>query len=369
MRCHSLLLGLSSMITSALLDLRSDTGRQLLNKIAGKYRCPAYVLAASVEDLSTPEPGNETKFAAYNPTGSLPHWSPAATWVSYAYLQEQQHSLPKDEYAKIAGRLRSAGETWGITADLDAIDGTELRLVKEAADTSEPYPVRNAQEAAAAREFLLGQLELPRGERSIACEDRIKLAGQLVDFGYIDEPLVRVSCRTGCYDAVKVAKLLTDAIADRKQAGVADDNGMSLMEKVAFALPDLSPDELQKQQPVLAVAADRMGLFDGPAELELSVNSVDPVVILSNGCVVKAAHLQDMPDELYDLFHKTTGEVSLSRRTANWAKLASKVPYDVASEFVAHMEHLGHRCEVSGVASYTGSVIDAAKLFASAEQS
>lgn len=355
------------MITTALIDLRSDTGRQLLNKIAGKYRCPAYVLAASVDDMSTPEPGNETKFAAYNPTASLPYWSPAATWVSYAYLREQQGSIPQQEYTKIAGRLRTAADHWGITADLDAIDGTEARLVKEASESAERYPVRNAKEAAAAREFLLAQLSLPRSERTISCDDRIKLAGVLVDHGCTDEPLVRASCRVGCYDSRKVAKLLRTALDNRDTSQPATPTDLAA--RLSSAVAAMPPAVLQRKQAQLAVFADEAGLFEQPAELALSVNTVDPVVVMSNGSVVKTAHLVDMPDEIYGLFRANAEEFSFTKKTADWTKLASQVPTSVADEFITHLESLGHRCEVSGIASFSGSVLDATKLFNAAQQS
>lgn len=340
-------------MSQPIIDFASDTGRQLLNRIAHKHRFPAYVLAASPDSL-TPDSSSPdwTKFAQYYPQPRLSYCNPAATWLSCAYFAEQQEQLDPVTRQKIASRLQRAAQLWDIEADVQQIHDREQQLIKQAAETEERYPLRNAAEIEAAAQFLLREFDKQASERRIGCEDRVDLAGRLVDAGCQHERVRRAACRSGCYDAAKVASKL-QAAAERSK--VADERLPQLIRLVS----QLEPQAMQQQQKTAAIIADQLGCFEEPAELAISVNTIEPVVFLANGCVVKQADLQHVSPGLMTAMARDQGASWLDHSLEARVKIASTTLASMADQLCRELvEAAGVPLEYYGRADSKIDVLD-----------
>lgn len=309
-----------------LIDFSSDSGRQLLHKIAVKYAIPNYVKTASTDSLElNSEVGSDC--AILSPTRKLPCHTKAACWLSHAYYLEQRDHIDSAILPQIERYLAKRAAFWGIEDDIKQLAIREVELIKQACESDEKLPVRTVQEAYEAKDWLLGQYtDTPEFEVPYA--ERRKLASKLIDYAdaepefmpFRDElaTLKKIASVGGCYDGSKVAKSLEDT-----------KNPIAI--KLAEGVRDLRGDDLQSFHSQLVEVTEKFAVFKVAPELILAPDQPFPVVTLSNGAVYSKASFIQLPSDIQDILQTPN---TVYANTERLAKQAGELSVDMADYLV-----------------------------------
>lgn len=323
------------MSNSPLRDFSSDSGRQLLNKLAVQYTFPEYVLSASEDDFRTE--GNAAKCAQLAPEPRLPTHTKAATWLSYASFISQRNGLAATEREKIANFLRDRADRWGIVDEIDALEAEHVARDKQAREVCEKYPVRSVVEAKAANDWLTERL---RSEHpGINAQDRIELARKIAAMTEASPEVIDAACVFGCCDGKKVAAKLRELNSKLSNA---------MIEQMAKVAEDASPVSVQTMHADMAIALD--AITDLPrSEVFLKVSTDEPVIYLTNGAVVRQS---DVPENfksaaLDSSYETQCGDMpTFDGMSADIVSTASKMSRSLADMFCDDLAAAGVRFEV-----------------------
>ena len=305
-------------------DFTTDPGLQLMHKISRSFVVPGYVADADQSDFETNE-NSVSKCAMISPEPRLPAHNRASTWYSYASFVTQKESseLEQVELDKIESYLKAAAESLGIIDDINAVDVTYAVSKVASEETTERLPVRGEAEAKVAAEAFA---EL--SDTSVT--ERVELARKISAYGFDNEYIKRSTCHYGCYDGKAVASLLR-----RTENTYAT--------KLAEMCEGLSPQEMQANHKMAAEICEAANVLGDRPEIELAVNTVDPVAFLSNGSVVKESQLTAANSNI--LVAAATGVVSLN--DSKYVKAAQDMSADLADDLVADLTAQGISVEVN----------------------
>jgi len=265
----------------AVFDFASDTGYQLFNKIAVKHALPNYVLVQNTAKLADDDSLHSC--AMLSPTPRFPTHSKAACWLSHAYYLQERDKIAAEDRERIEKFLLKKAAFWDIMDDVEMMIAREAAVIKQASEQSEAFPLRTDEEQLAAATWLLDGYRKKQAH-AVPINDRISLAGRLLDAGIESqlpandaELLWKAACRRGCYDGRLVAEKLAASVVLQPYLPAA---------KLAAVFDKLVGMAMQSQHKTAAIACDKHHVFgDAPAELELAVNTGEPVFVFPSGSV------------------------------------------------------------------------------------
>jgi hypothetical protein len=173
------------------LDQTGEPNLVTLNRYSKLYGFPEYVKKASVDEVTTPKENKPTLFA--DPVRrEFPVHSKAATYVSTMFYLNNEDQVNPKYRPMVEDRLDKCAQYWGITADIDELNGKHERLQKNAAPDSayaivfatdsgtkeRRYPLRNALEVKAAAEWFSSNL--PQLRQEFLFSDRQTIASKIL---------------------------------------------------------------------------------------------------------------------------------------------------------------------------------------------
>lgn len=290
----------------AVFDFASDTGYQLFNKIAVKHALPSYVLVQNTAKLADEDSLHSCAMLA--PTPRFPTHSKAACWLSHAYYLQERDKIAAEDRDRIERFLLKKAAFWDILPDVQAMIEREAAVIKQASEQPEAFPLRTDEEQLAAAKWLLDGYR-QKQSHAVPIRDRISLAERLVDSGVASqlpagdsELLWKAACRRGCYDGRLVAEKLAASAVLQPYLPAA---------KLAGVFDKLVGMSMQSQHKTAAIACDKHSVFgNAPAELELAVNTGEPVFVFPSGSVVTKRAMDAFRHKEEKLLRAETGRLA-----------------------------------------------------------
>ena len=293
---------------AVVVDWATDSGKQLFHAIKVKYAMPTYVSVelSKLDDDTSCKTASETlgatqasanDYAMVTPSPRFPCQTKAATWLSTAYYMEQRDHLSPDVQSRIETHLAKSAAFWQIQGDVEKLAAVEADLLIKAASYDTNIPLRSTEEITAASTWFCRNVENVIKANGI--DWTIKTAAQVLDKAAalnaeldsdIEEKLIKVACRGGCFDGRKVAK----AIRSVKAASVDD---ASTLLAIADTVRDMYGEELQENHEKLASALDAVALTSADFMSLLAVDKPTELLKLSNDALVKEAGLAELTEQ------------------------------------------------------------------------
>jgi len=290
----------------AVFDFASDTGYQLFNKIAVKHSLPNYVLVQNTANLADDDSLHSCAMLA--PTPRFPTHSKAACWLSHAYYLQERDKIATEDRERIEKFLLKKAAFWDIMGDIETMIEREAAVIKQASEQPETFPLRTSEEQLAAATWLLDGYR-KKQSHAVPISDRIDLAGRLIDSGIESqlptndaELLWKAACRRGCYDGRLVAEKLAASVILQPYLPAA---------KLAAVFDKLVGMSMQSQHKTAALACDKHRVFgDSPAELELAINTGEPVFVFPSGSVITKRAMDSFRHKEEQLLRAEAGRLS-----------------------------------------------------------
>lgn len=231
------------------LDQSGDANLSEMTRFGRLYQFPDFVKKAQLKDVVSPEDKQTRYFADIRPPYQFPIHNKAATFISTVYFLEKQSQINPKVREKIAERLSSAADFWGIANAVRATKEKHASLyrddpspdsdyaivwVDELGNKERHYPMRNSLEVKAAAMWFESNVDKIREQYST--NDRATVASKVLtkasEFGVAIGPqramLERFAGKGFC-SPVKVA----NAIRDRIRAVPCDQDVRAEMTKLA----------------------------------------------------------------------------------------------------------------------------------------
>ena len=121
------------------MDLPTDHSRHQLMVIDSRYTIPSWVKSAEILDDAEKAAALQSSQFADPMLRQLPITSPADTWVSAAYFNENRHTYDEHQAAYIEGNLRKAAAVFQVEDEVAQVFATSMPKQANAEDDDANY--------------------------------------------------------------------------------------------------------------------------------------------------------------------------------------------------------------------------------------